>query len=348
MSHELICEWLGLSAGSWPPDHYRLLGLEPGESDAELIERRVHERLDAVRRCQMAHPEQATEAMNRLAQAYVCLTEPASKNAYDAQLLGKEAPVAVAEPPQPASRIPDPLAWLFGPAVPLSPSPTETPRPLPRLPPLPPPAEPQTLQPAETDPAGADEATDSLVAAAQRSAKARRGLGTKRALYARVVATRKLLGVWDQLGTYMEPAKRRLSRSADGPELSRLLGQMRTHLRQFPRLMGAAGQPGYLAVMLAKQDDPARSLQALDAGQRDALSRDWSAGRKLLAAHRDFLRQEIHVLRKLTPRERLLRAAYAVVTDQPATFFLFLLLAALNVAIWRAYSTQIWQLFGGR
>src|SRR5262249_2382114 len=162
----------------------------------------------------------------------------------------------VAEPP--ASRVPDPLAWLFGPAVPLSPSPTATPPPLSRLPP-PEPAEPQTLQPAAPE-----EPPDSLVAAAQRTAKARRGLGPQRALYARVVATRKLLHVWDQIGKYVESPKRRLSRSAEGPELSRLLGEMRTHLRRFPRLMGAAGQPGYLAVVLAKQEHAARSFQALD------------------------------------------------------------------------------------
>ena len=116
MKPDLICEWLGLPAGTWPPDHYRLLGLEPGESDAERIERRIHERLDAVRRYQMAHPEQATEAMNRLAQAYVCLTEPASKRAYDAVLFGTAAPVALAEAPAPRPERPDPLAWLFGPA----------------------------------------------------------------------------------------------------------------------------------------------------------------------------------------------------------------------------------------
>ena len=49
----------------------------------------VHQRLDSVRRYQMTHPEAATEAMNRLAQAFVCLTEAASKRAYDAELLGK-------------------------------------------------------------------------------------------------------------------------------------------------------------------------------------------------------------------------------------------------------------------
>jgi hypothetical protein len=74
MNHQLICSWLGLPADTWPPDHYRLLGLEPGEDDVVLIEQRVQQRLDAVRRYQMTHPDLATEAMNRLAQALVSLT----------------------------------------------------------------------------------------------------------------------------------------------------------------------------------------------------------------------------------------------------------------------------------
>jgi hypothetical protein len=338
MSHELICEWLGLPAGSWPPDHYRLLGLEPGESDAELIERRVHERLDLVRRCQMAHPEQATEAMNRLAQAYVCLTDPAGKRAYDAELFGTAAPVAVADAPPGRPARPDPLAWLFGPALP--PTLSATPPPLPRLEPLQPSAPAETLQPAEPD--AAEEPVDPVVASAQQSRQARRGLATKRGLYARVVATRKLLHVWERLGKHLEPAKRRLSRSADGPELERLLRETRSQLRRFPRLVGAAGQPGYLVVALAKQDDVARGFQALDAKQREALSRDWEAGRKLIAAHRDFLRQEIRAMRKRTWKERLARVAYAAVADQPAAFFVALLVV-LNVAVWCAYAVEMFR-----
>src|ERR1700676_713642 len=98
MSHEIICAWLGLPADGWPPDHYRLLGLEPGEPDVSLIEQRVHQRLDSIRRYQMMHPEQATEAMNRLAQAFVCLTEPCAKRCYDTNVLGLKVP----ESPAPA------------------------------------------------------------------------------------------------------------------------------------------------------------------------------------------------------------------------------------------------------
>src|SRR5437763_2889787 len=101
MNHDVICSWLDLPAGSWPPDHYRLLGLEPGEDDVTLIEQRVHQRLDSVRRYQMMHPEQATEAMNRLAQAFVCLTDPPAKKVYDATLLG--------QPPTPPPASPAPV-----------------------------------------------------------------------------------------------------------------------------------------------------------------------------------------------------------------------------------------------
>src|SRR5437660_765809 len=114
MSHACICDWLGLPAEAWPPDHYRLLGLPPGEGDAARIEQQVHDRLEKVRRYQLLHPEHATEAMNRLAQAFVCLTNPEAKKTYDTKLFRPPgAPSlgeAVERPPDVES--PDPLAWM--------------------------------------------------------------------------------------------------------------------------------------------------------------------------------------------------------------------------------------------
>ena len=83
-----------------------------------------------------------------------------------------------------------------------------------------------------------------------------------------------------------------------------------------------------------------RGLQALDPGQREALSRDWTAGRKLIAAHRDFLRREVRTLRKSTWKQRLLGAAYAAVTDQPATFFV-VLLVVVNLTVWCVYAVEM-------
>src|SRR5581483_1945611 len=86
MSHDLIRSCLQLSTDHWPPDHYTLLGLEPGDVHPQQIEQCVQERMERLRRYQLADTEQVTEAMNRLAQALVCLTDPAAKQAYDVQL----------------------------------------------------------------------------------------------------------------------------------------------------------------------------------------------------------------------------------------------------------------------
>jgi hypothetical protein len=383
MNYDLICSWLGLPPGGWPPDHYRLLGLEPGEDNAELIEQRVHQRLDSVRRYQMMHPEQATEAMNRLAQAFVCLMEPASKKAYDDALLGTAAPAAQAPPAVVQPKEADTLDWLYSqpPDVPPAEDPVATgtpesipfaipitPPPLPvtldysaappppvrqppPLPPLPIPlGEPETPATAETEasapPAPVVEApplepVDPVLEAAQ-SGPARRGIGTKRALYHRIARTRKLLTAWSSLGKYLSSPKRRLNRSADGPELLRLLDEITTLLRGFPPLLGEAGQPGYLVLALT-QVDTIKVFQSFSAHQREALTRDWRAGIKLLLAHRDFLRQELRDLRKRTFRQRLLRAAWSLITDQPGTVLLLLALLAINIALWRTYAEELWE-----
>ena len=86
MDQQLLCAWLQLPPGAWPPDHYTLLGLNARDSDVARIEQQVYQRMEIVRRYQLTHPEPATEAMNRLAQALVCLTDPVAKKAYDAAL----------------------------------------------------------------------------------------------------------------------------------------------------------------------------------------------------------------------------------------------------------------------
>jgi hypothetical protein len=108
MTHELICSCLDLSPSRWPPDYYTLLGLERGETDARRIEEHVQERMERLRRYQLTHPEEATEGMNRLAQALVCLTDPVAKKAYDAKLLKRHATRLVRSTPLPRSSLDDP------------------------------------------------------------------------------------------------------------------------------------------------------------------------------------------------------------------------------------------------
>ncbi|HEY7428946.1 MAG TPA: hypothetical protein VH682_32245 [Gemmataceae bacterium] len=374
MDYDLICSWLGLPPGEWPPDHYRLLGLAAGESRAELIEQRVHERLDTVRRYQMMHPEQATEAMNRLAQAFVCLTEAASKTAYDAQLgisaspapppqaetldwLSSAPPVAL--PVEPASVGADKAgpAPMAVPSIPPPLPPAATlnyastvPPPVRQPPPLPPvlgetepPAAPEAVPVAPpVAPAPPSEPVDPVLEAAQ-TGRARRGIATKRTLYQRIVRTRQLIRLWTSLGQYISSPKRRLNRSQDGPELIRLLSQTAVALRGFPPLLGEAGQPGYLVLALT-QVDTIKVFQSFSPHQREALSRDWRAGSKLLTAHRDFLRQQLRVMRKRPFRQRLLHATWSLIIDQPGTVLLLLALLALNVALWRTYAGALWDM----
>jgi hypothetical protein len=104
MKHDVICGWLGLPSTSWPPDHYALLGLQRGEENVERIEQSVHERLARLRCYQITNPEQATEAMNRLAQAFMCLTDPTAKRCYDAGLTGRTDVGGGERPPAPAKQ----------------------------------------------------------------------------------------------------------------------------------------------------------------------------------------------------------------------------------------------------
>ena len=125
----------------------------------------------------------------------------------------------------------------------------------------------------------------------------------------------------------------------DGPELSRLLRETTVALRRYGPLIGAAGQPGYLVVILLRQDDAGLEFgENWTPANGDAPSRDWQAGRKFLTAHRDFLRQEVRAMRKRTFRQRLKKAAYAFVADQPAVLFVALLVLVLGVALWRSFA----------
>ncbi len=104
MSIELICSALDLPPDRWPPDHYSLLGLTAGAVDPAAVEERVLDRMERLRRYQLAHPDIVTDAMNRLAQALVCLTDPAAKAAYDMALRPAPPPSPVVSEDQESSQ----------------------------------------------------------------------------------------------------------------------------------------------------------------------------------------------------------------------------------------------------
>jgi hypothetical protein len=353
MSHDEIRSWLSLPPGAWPPDHYTLLGLAPGENDPVRIEQQVHDRLVRLRSHQLNHPDQATEAMNLLARAFSCLMDPQAKRTYDAALLGK-GPVQTAAEEAPTWTPADPLAWLFGPQVEPAMQALDRPSvrdwasapPPPRAPRVSPESEilpvadvdvngvvstAASSEVAPTPPAPPAEPVDPLMEAAS-SPPARRGLGTKRALYYRIARTRKLLRAWENAGRYVGQPYRRLTRSTEANELSRQLNAIHRHLRHFPPLLGEAGQPGFYVVALARQSKPLMvpTFRMLLPMQREVLARDWRDGLKLIQAHGRFLRGEVRALRRATRWARVGRAVRALLHEH--RFELGLLIALLAAA----------------
>src|SRR5205807_2573282 len=158
------------------------------------------QRLERVRRYQLTNPEAATEAMNRLAQAFVCLTDAQARRDYDRSLYG-DAAEPEPEPPRKEEVPPRPNGHPQP-----RPAGAGTPPPVPEAPPEPP---------------------DPMLEAARSSRSARRGLGTKRALYYRMARTRALLRAWDQAGKYLNHPERRLKRPAEARELLERLSAIR-------------------------------------------------------------------------------------------------------------------------
>lgn len=328
MNYQLIYQWLELPADcSWPPEPHVLLGLQPGEANVHLIEQRVHERLEKVRRYQLLHPELATEAMNRLAGALIALSEKPGTPESPPEPTAAPAP-AVAEAP------PDPLAAILGVSL------------LPAVARFAAEAaggassEPAATSSADVEAASAAAATspesappDPLELTVRTSVHARRGLGTKQGLYYRIVRTRRLLTAWDRLGPFLADAEDRVQRPQDALELRRQLEAVRQLLQDFPPLLGEASQVGYHVLTLARQPETVPTYKKLAPGQREILARDWQAGRRLLLAHRKVLRQQARTLRRGSWLERTSRALSTSLTENVGRVLLNLGLLALALAL---------------
>lgn len=336
MSHEIICAWLGLPAENWPPNHFELLGLRVGEDNVQVIEEHVHERLSKVRQYQLNHPDQATEAMNRLAQAFTCLTDAPARKAYCESLTASKASaVAVAEAPPPVTDTSDPLGWLFGPWEKLGALP----------PPLP---EPTASEPALANPVpipaparngfhaglvATSQPLDPVFESARWSNPARQGLGTKRALLFRISVTRQLLWHWKQVGKYLDKPQKRLTRIVEANDLTSHLASILELLPRFPPLLGRGGQPGYLVIALARQQLIIPTFRALKPEQRQILAQHWRDGRSLLTWHLDYLREELVNWRRRSHFGRFMRATGSAVREKPEIVLIALAVGALIMSL---------------
>jgi hypothetical protein len=345
MNHDKICTWLGLPSGQWPPDHYALLGLTPGEGDVTRIETHVQERLAKLRCYQLSHPDQATEAMNRLAQAFMCLTDPEAKRAYD-QAVGNLPQQRNGGAGDASKQAPSKPRGIDDTAVPPktqvdwqgAPPPERT------TATIPPPANssvaandqppPPSLQPAQAaPPPPLSQPADALYEAALTSPEARRGLGTIHKLVERIDHTRRLLWAWELAGKILDKPKRRLTQTASRTEWTRRLGEISELLVDFPRILGQPGQPGYRVMALARLEMTPDMFNMLDPAQREALAADWRAGRVILLGHRRFLRRELKTLRRRSWISRCIRATRAALNDHPRWVLIGVALAALAIAL---------------
>lgn len=80
-------KWLGVRDPDRPPNHYRLLGLEPFESDLEAIANAADRQMAHVRHFQAGrHGQVSQRILNELAEARLCLLNAARKQEYDDHL----------------------------------------------------------------------------------------------------------------------------------------------------------------------------------------------------------------------------------------------------------------------
>jgi NPCBM/NEW2 domain len=95
-------KWLGIPPEDQPPNHYRLLGINPFESHPDVIESAADQRMSHLRSFQTGqNADESQKLLNEVAAARVCLLKPETKSRYDRLLkakLAKERPAAPAPP----------------------------------------------------------------------------------------------------------------------------------------------------------------------------------------------------------------------------------------------------------
>ena len=81
-------KWLGIPLEEQPPTHYRLLGIQLLEQNAEVIEAAANRQMAYLQELSAgdAHIDEAQRLLGEVAKARVCLLNTESKAAYDAEI----------------------------------------------------------------------------------------------------------------------------------------------------------------------------------------------------------------------------------------------------------------------
>jgi outer membrane biosynthesis protein TonB len=80
-------KWLGISPQDQPPNHYRLLGIDPFMEDPDVIESAADQRMTHIRGMSTgSRGVTAQQILNELSAAKLCLLDPPQKTHYDGEL----------------------------------------------------------------------------------------------------------------------------------------------------------------------------------------------------------------------------------------------------------------------
>ncbi len=304
----LLCAWLGLPPGAWPPDHYALLGLARGIGEFADIEGRVLDRMELLRPYQLVHPDATTEGMNRLAQALVCLTDPVARADYDRALgvapppfeVVEDEPILIAEIVEPAYEVvEEPAAPPYevveaprGPAYEVVPG-----------------REPEVVAPARVPPVPL----------------------SRRIVYRRLAALRRAIRAWERLRPVMGTPNEVLATPVAVLLFLRALDDAR---RALPQVTFALRGSGRVVAALVRTPNALHTLRVLLPSQRAAVALDWRRGYDALRAERDRLRAVARTGRAKR-RLRVVPDFLRAMNRTPEWLLVALALAVLLVALVR-------------
>ncbi len=328
MDFNLLRSWLSLPSGSWPPDHYTLLGLAPGQYDAARIESLVLERMDRLRGHQLLHPEVVTEGMNRLAQALITLTDPQGKAAYDRELRISSGPV---EPLKSPAAVPSPKTTAEESVVvaePVfdddifsddarAPGPTDLSdatriiewNPDVALPETPARGTAEFELPADAFAAAPPSPSFFEVVPDARETADRIGvpspelappgldttaLASRRHLYARLARLRKARQAWQRLGPILGNPDDPVDRPVRLLILLEAVGAVRPLLSGLRGVIGGIGEPGGMIAAVVRQPLVLDTFRRLLPSQRTSLAIDWKQAERQLEQEYARLRQIVH------------------------------------------------------
>lgn len=299
METELIYAWLEIPPGSWPPDHYTLLGLPPDLFDSAQIEGRVQERMQRVRHFQLTHPELATEAMNRLAQALLCLTNPAEREKYNQQLQGGGAGLVVAKVAQPRAQS---EAEILPVGVIVSRFDAESSTPVQHAEK---PAIPQVSKSPPTPPT------------------------ERKPLLETIALARRLVSEWQFVGGQVLAPSRTEVEAIELRRLRRRLNALSDDLKAAGIPLGQPDQPGFKLLSLGHSHSGLADLGMMD---QPSLANDWNVGLEWLRDWRRLLKAEVARQRRRAWPRRWLRKLGRFYLRHPGPFLFLLGWLSLDLA----------------